>query len=220
MKALAGHGSCGEHRCVVDAATGLACWTLRPVGPTISRVTTHEFPAPPVRPSDAERDRAIEVLTEGAAEGRLSHDTFLHRMDLALHARDHAELRALTADLTDGAAAPAAGRAARALTAPVTLLRTLRRAWRAVGLPTLQLPEPGPYPLRIGRGHGCGLRLADDCVSRQHAELRAERGVWLLRDLGSMNGTWVNGVRVVGEVPVRPGDSVRFGVSSYRLAGR
>jgi hypothetical protein len=180
-------------------------------------VTTYEFPALPVRPSDAERDRAIEVLKEGAARGRLSHETFLRRMELALNARGHAELQALTADL---AAGPVSGWAVKAVSASAGFTQRVRRAWRSARLPELMLPDPGPYPLRIGRDHGCGLRLADDCVSRLHAELRVADGAWLLRDLGSMNGTWVNGIRVVGEVPVRPGDTVRFGVSGYRLAGR
>jgi hypothetical protein len=180
-------------------------------------VTTYEFPAPQVRPSDAERDRAIEVLKDGAARGRLSHETFMRRMELALNASGVGELQALTADLAGGALG---GWAVKAVAASATFTQRLRRTWRTARLPELMLPLPGPYPLRIGRDHGCGLRLADDCVSRRHAELRAECGVWLLRDLGSMNGTWVNGVRVVGEVPVRPGDTVRFGVSDYRLAGR
>ena len=46
--------------------------------------------------------------------------------------------------------------------------------------------------------------FADDTVSRRHAELRLHDGRWMLRDLGSSNGTWVNGRRVM-EAEVAPG---------------
>ena len=58
--------------------------------------------------------------------------------------------------------------------------------------------------------------LADDTVSRRHAELRVEEDCWVLRDLGSSNGTWVNGRRVI-EAEVRPGDVVQLGASALRL---
>jgi hypothetical protein len=48
----------------------------------------------------------------------------------------------------------------------------------------------------IGRDPACGLWLDDPKVSRQHARLRLEAGVWLLEDLGSRNGTLVDGKRV------------------------
>jgi pSer/pThr/pTyr-binding forkhead associated (FHA) protein len=54
-------------------------------------------------------------------------------------------------------------------------------------------------------------------VSRKHAILRHEEGKWWLRDLGSMNGTFLNGWRVVGDVEVRAGDRVSLGEVEYRL---
>ena len=57
-------------------------------------------------------------------------------------------------------------------------------------------------------------------VSRRHAELRRDATRWLLRDLGSRNGTRVNGLRVLEETEVRPGDRVSFGDARYRLALR
>jgi predicted component of type VI protein secretion system len=98
----------------------------------------------------------------------------------------------------------------------------IRNAWRVERLPTLVLPvadsEPMPLPLRIGRDLSSGLRLSDSSASRVHAELRRDGETWTLRDLGSMNGTFVNGRRVMGAVVVRPGDQVTFGRMSYRLA--
>jgi transcriptional regulator of acetoin/glycerol metabolism len=62
----------------------------------------------------------------------------------------------------------------------------------------------------IGRGDDCGTVLLGAEISRQHAELALQGPVMVLRDLGSMNGTFVNG-RLVGETPLDPGDVVRLG---------
>jgi pSer/pThr/pTyr-binding forkhead associated (FHA) protein len=50
--------------------------------------------------------------------------------------------------------------------------------------------------------------------------LRRDGDRWLLRDLGSRNGTRVNGLRVLEETEVRPGDRVSLGEVRYRLALR
>ena len=52
--------------------------------------------------------------------------------------------------------------------------------------------------------------LEDPAVSRRHARLSFRDGRWILQDLGSRNGTRVNGVRV-GRCEVRPGDLVELG---------
>ncbi|WP_236245798.1 DUF1707 and FHA domain-containing protein [Streptomyces sp. CC210A] len=174
---------------------------------------------PDRRLSDAERERAVELLREGAVQGKLSHDTFLRRMELALVARHSDELHALTADLSDGG-----GRWSRRLLGAVEAMSgftaRLGRAWQAERLPKLLLPEPGPYPLRIGRDPVNGLRLSHETVSRLHAELSRQGGLWMLRDLNSTNGTTVNGRRVIGTVIVRPGDQVSFGRMAFRLDAR
>ncbi|GAA2489395.1 DUF1707 and FHA domain-containing protein [Streptomyces gobitricini] len=175
----------------------------------------HTYPA---RLSDAERDRALGLLREGVAQGKLSHDTFLRRMELALVARRPDELAALTADLRTE------GRWSKRLFGAVERVSAfhvrLRRAWQAERLPKLLLPEPGPYPLRIGRDPANGLRLSHETVSRQHAELSLQDGLWVLRDLGSTNGTAVNGQRVTGSVVVQAGDMVAFGRMGFRLSAR
>ncbi|MER7727626.1 DUF1707 and FHA domain-containing protein [Streptomyces sp. NPDC096323] len=178
-----------------------------------SSFESHTYPA---RLSDAQRDRVLGVLREGAAQGKLSHDTFMRRMELALTASRSEELEALTADLGRN------GRWSRPLFRAVSGVsgfpERVRRAWRAERLPKLLLPAPSPRPLRIGRDPGNGLRLSHETVSRMHAELTAHGGWWLLRDLGSTNGTCVNGQRVTGAVPVREGDQVSFGRMAFRLS--
>ncbi|MCX4634886.1 FHA domain-containing protein [Streptomyces sp. RPA4-5] len=181
-------------------------------------MTSLEFPARPARPSDADRERALDLLRDGAAQGRLSQDTFLRRLELVLTAQQQSELDLVTADLAcrgtvQGVVLRMVGRAS-------AFHLRVRRAWRTERLPKLLLPEPGPLPLLIGRAPGSGLRLNHETVSRAHAELRSAGKGWLLRDLGSTNGTCVNGRRVVGEVPVGPGDHIRFGQVDYVLTER
>ncbi|MFF2411073.1 FHA domain-containing protein [Streptomyces sp. NPDC058092] len=175
-----------------------------------------EFHTYPARLSDAQRDRVLGVLRDGAAQGKLSHDTFMRRMELALTAQRSEELAALTADLESE------GRWSRRVLRVVSGVSgfpgRIRRVWQTERLPKLLLPAPSPYPLLIGRDPGNGLRLNHETVSRLHAELTAQGGRWLLRDLGSTNGTCVNGQRVIGTVPVREGDQVSFGRMSFRLS--
>ncbi|MFJ9624598.1 DUF1707 and FHA domain-containing protein [Streptomyces sp. NPDC101181] len=168
------------------------------------------------RLSDAQRDRAVSVLREGAAQGKLSHDTFMRRMELALVARRPEELAALTGDLESGTSRWSQG-LVRAVGGISAFPGRLRRAWQTERLPRLLLPAPGPHPLLVGRDPANGLRLNHETVSRLHAELTARNGRWVLRDLGSTNGTWVNGQRLVGSLPVRDGDQVSFGRMSFRL---
>ena len=72
---------------------------------------------PGLRASDAERDQVVSRLRDEFVAGRLSHDTFLHRMDAVLEARRQADLPPLLADLP-AAAARAALPAAAGCAAP------------------------------------------------------------------------------------------------------
>ncbi|QKW09921.1 FHA domain-containing protein [Streptomyces sp. NA04227] len=184
--------------------------------------SSYEFPAVPARLSDAERDQALQVLREGAAAGKLSHDTFLRRMELALAARRPDQLAVLTADLAEDRSPE--GPVQRAVFGGVRAVsgftQRMRRVWQTERLPVLRLPAAADgKPLRIGREPGNGLRLSHETVSRVHAELVRQGGMWVLRDLGSSNGTCVNGRRVIGAAVVQDGDQVSFGQMSFRLSG-
>ena len=63
----------------------------------------------------------------------------------------------------------------------------------------------------IGRGAACGLSLASPAASRRHAELVPHEGGWRLRDLGSTNGTFLNGSRVEAELDLHAGDVIQIG---------
>ncbi len=63
----------------------------------------------------------------------------------------------------------------------------------------------------VGRGSGNSLVFDDSYTSTTHAELVRDAEGWLVRDLGSTNGTFVNGRRVRGQVRVDAGDEIAFG---------
>jgi pSer/pThr/pTyr-binding forkhead associated (FHA) protein len=77
-----------------------------------------------------------------------------------------------------------------------------------------------PLPLAheeygLGRGESNAVRLTDRNISRTHAILKKTGPTWFVKDLQSYNGTFVNGVRVVGEQALTSGDLVQIG--DYRL---
>jgi hypothetical protein len=219
-----------------------------------------------MRASDAERDQAVGELREHFAAGRLSHDTFMYRMNTALGARNRSDLPPLLADLpgrqgplgwlSGGWAGSLVHRVLGALSGQgragqgqpgqgqrgdggVSVVPSPRRGLTtgfpaAPADPLVVGPAPGgrgmpapialPFPrgtqamFTIGRDRGCDLAIDDLTVSRVHARLQRADGGWRLFDLGSTNGTRVNGWRVRGGVEVRAGDLVRFGDAEYALA--
>jgi CheY-like chemotaxis protein len=62
------------------------------------------------------------------------------------------------------------------------------------------------FPCVLGRGPGCGQRLADPLVSRRHCELSLRGGQVFVEDLGSCNGTSLNRLRLRGARPLADGD--------------
>jgi Domain of unknown function (DUF1707)/FHA domain len=164
---------------------------------------------PPPRVSDGDRDRVLRSLRDRVADGRLSHETFERRVDVALRAHSQAELSSVVCDL------PPSNGLVRRLTGAVTSLSEMtariEAAWRVPRLPRFALPPAGLQRLLIGRAPGCQFILADLTVSRRHAELARGADGWMIADLGSMNGTRVNGWRITGPTPVRPGDEIGFG---------
>jgi pSer/pThr/pTyr-binding forkhead associated (FHA) protein len=70
--------------------------------------------------------------------------------------------------------------------------------------------EPGREVL-LGRSPECSLQLPAAGASRRHASVAWRDGAVVLRDLGSTNGTFLNGERVSGEATLRSGDKIRIG---------
>lgn len=68
-------------------------------------------------------------------------------------------------------------------------------------------------PAVVGRAADADLVIDDDTVSRHHARLSGDRDTLFLEDLGSSNGTTLNGNPMVGAVALHDGDLVGFGES-------
>lgn len=88
--------------------------------------------------------------------------------------------------------------------------------------PTFQLVmRSGPTPekvfelnqavVTIGRDYSNEIVINDVEISRKHARLTATSGGYILEDMGSTNGTFVNGQRLLGPHLLRPGETISFG---------
>jgi hypothetical protein len=178
-------------------------------------VSTDAHTPVPIRPSAEDRERVVRLLRDRSVEGRLSTETFADRVGLAFRAKSHAELAQLTSDVRP-AALPR-----RVLLAAVewisSLETDLRAAWERPRVPSLALPTGTATRMIVGRAPNCDCVVPEDCVSRKHAQLWRDGERWYVRDLGSRNGTRVNGVRVMEATEVRRGDRLDLGGPPYRL---
>jgi pSer/pThr/pTyr-binding forkhead associated (FHA) protein len=69
----------------------------------------------------------------------------------------------------------------------------------------------------VGRGEDCDLTLHDAEISRHHCTIRIRGGEAVVSDLGSSNGTFVNGHRIVSQATVRTGDEVKLGTFRFLI---
>jgi len=83
------------------------------------------------------------------------------------------------------------------------------------GMPQVSLVSS---PVRVGRADDNDVAIADPEVSRHHARLEPDGQGWRAIDLGSTNGTWVNGVRL-DAATIAAGDEVAFGGVRYTVTG-
>jgi hypothetical protein len=75
----------------------------------------------------------------------------------------------------------------------------------------------GDGPITLGRASDATLALPDEYASAHHARLMPRDGQWWVEDLGSTNGTYVDGVRITGPRPVSAGTPIRVGKTSLEL---
>lgn len=76
---------------------------------------------------------------------------------------------------------------------------------------------PFEGPVVVGRSTDVEVRLEDTTVSRRHAQLRREVAGWIVADLNTQNGTFVNGGRISQPTALREGDKVQFGAVVTRF---
>ncbi|MEX1100859.1 MAG: FHA domain-containing protein [Actinomycetota bacterium] len=72
-------------------------------------------------------------------------------------------------------------------------------------------------PLEIGRAANCAITVEDTFASQSHARLSPDGEVWVVQDLGSTNGTFLNERRIEGRPQVRAGDRIRIGTTILEL---
>src|SRR5262249_45495729 len=70
----------------------------------------------------------------------------------------------------------------------------------------------------IGRGTDCDLRLPDGAISRHHCLIRVRGKEATISDLGSSNGTYVNGQRVRSQAALRHGDEIALDAYRFKVA--
>jgi len=161
------------------------------------------------------RTKLARTLNAAYAGGLLSEETFEHRVDQVLTARLIDPLR-MIGDLN--------GRAS--IRTPATELLKAAASYiglsidpdRMDGRPVLLALDwnGGNQELLLGRSRSCDVTFSNLNVSRRHARLVFRDGSWILRDLDSTNGTFVNGVRV-HRCELRPGDWLELGDEPLRV---
>jgi pSer/pThr/pTyr-binding forkhead associated (FHA) protein len=76
----------------------------------------------------------------------------------------------------------------------------------------------GTTSILIGRAPDATIVLDDDFVSTHHARLTPNGNHWIVEDLGSTNGTWIDRTRVSAPTVLRPGTQLRIGRTSMELS--
>lgn len=163
------------------------------------------------------RKRLAGLLNSAFAEGLLSEETHSYRLGL-LFGPHLIDQQRLVGDLAfgDGRSRPllVARRAWRALAASIST--TVGFSGSATAPLLLVLDWAQSEDLLVGRHPACDVVLADESVSRRHAQLKYRDGVWVLQDLASTNGTTVNGERV-GRAALRAGDIISLGAQRIQV---
>lgn len=75
----------------------------------------------------------------------------------------------------------------------------------------------GNSPITVGRAADSTLVLSDDYASSRHARFFPSDGQWIVEDLGSTNGTWIDRTRITGPTVLRVGAKVRVGRTTLQL---
>ncbi|MEA2126851.1 MAG: hypothetical protein QOI80_3633 [Solirubrobacteraceae bacterium] len=146
---------------------------------------------------DRDRERALDALRDGYADGAIGPDTLESRVHTVLASDCWAGVRDAVSDL------------------PLRPARSHRRRGGGSGYRLLETLV-GTRPLTLGRSSTCELVLTDDTVSRRHATLVRDGDAIVITDLGSTNGTRINGRRVT-QAELRPGDRIELGCTQLGL---
>ena len=113
--------------------------------------------------------------------------------------------------------APAAAAAAPRTPAPKRSRGAARKLVVTEGALAGTTIKLGDGPVTLGRADDSTLVLTDDYASSRHARLVPSEGVWLVEDLGSTNGTYLNNAKVARPTQVPVGAPIRIGKTVLEL---
>lgn len=129
-------------------------------------------------------------------------------------------LRAVWAEVT---AAPAAAPTPSPAPAPQRAARPQPQPAKPARLKVIEPPESRGAQfdlgdeLTIGRADGCRIRLDDSFTSQLHARVFNRDGQFFVEDLGSTNGTFLNGSKIASAAPLKRGDRLKIGKTTLEV---
>ncbi len=161
------------------------------------------------------RERLVQRLNAAYAGGLISDQTLVHRLEEVLH-RTLVDPTLLVGDLQ--LRHRRGGLQDRVSRSMITVVTTLEKLFQDEASETLLALNWDDHigELLIGRSLSCDVMLADPTVSGRHARLVCRDGCWVLQDLASTNGSYLNGRRV-GRCEIRPGDRLVLGQTLLRV---
>ncbi|HEY4640988.1 MAG TPA: SpoIIE family protein phosphatase [Thermoanaerobaculia bacterium] len=86
-------------------------------------------------------------------------------------------------------------------------------------LPPASMTLTSAQPITLGRASECTIPIKDRFLSRHHAEITFTSGQWIVRDCGSVNGTLLNGAKLLEPTPIRSGDRITLGDTEVVVGG-
>ena len=86
-------------------------------------------------------------------------------------------------------------------------------------MPPAPVTLSGEQPITLGRASECTIPIKDRFLSRHHAEITFNAGQWIVRDCGSVNGTMLNGNKLLEPMSLRAGDKITLGDTEVIVQG-
>ena len=132
-------------------------------------------------------------------------------------------LRAVWAEVAPARAGSGGGGGTGPVTAPVRTRKPPRRGKGGDGLVIVEPKESKgrrfalDAEVTIGRAAGCDITVDDNYASQLHARVFRREGALHVEDLGSTNGTYLNGRKVSAPLPVKRGDQVKVGATVFEV---
>jgi len=97
--------------------------------------------------------------------------------------------------------------------------RDLQIVLNQPNMPPAAMTLSGEQPITLGRASECTVPIKDRFLSRHHAEITFDAGQWMVRDCGSVNGTMLNGTKLLEPTLLRAGDTITLGDTELVVQG-